>query len=77
MNLLGPINLKTMNVTISSDKRLNSKTINEFCRNNIYFNQAKKFREIIMNFFIITWPKIADAMRKRINDKIQTIKSTI
>jgi hypothetical protein len=40
-------------------------------------NQAKKFREIIMNFFIITWPKIADAMRKRINDKIQTIKSTI
>ncbi len=27
MNLLGSINLKTMNVTISSDKRLNSKTM--------------------------------------------------
>jgi len=53
------------------------KTMNEFCRNNTYFNQAKEFREIIMNFLIITWPKIADVMRKRINDKFQTIKSII
>jgi len=51
--------------------------MNEFCRNNIYFNKAKEFKKTIMNFFIITWPKIADVMRRRINDKIQTIKSTI
>ena len=140
MNLFWSINLKTMNVAILSDKRLNSKTMcnhfallrekylasarihlildqgsynksietkkaankyniifhylppyspnlnpierlwkimNEFCRNNICFNQAKKFRETIMNFFIITWPKITDVMKKRINDKFQTIKSVI
>ncbi len=140
MNILGSINLKTMNITISSDERLNSKTMcnhftllrkkyltsarihlvldqgsynksietkkaankyniilhylppyspnlnpierlwkimNEFCRNNRYFNQAKEFRETIINFFTITWPKIADAMRKIINDKFQTIKLTI
>ena len=53
------------------------KIMNEFCRNNICFNQAKKFRETIMNFFIITWPKITDVMKKRINDKFQTIKSVI
>ena len=45
--------------------------------NNRYFNQAKEFRETIINFFTITWPKIADAMRKIINDKFQTIKLTI
>jgi transposase len=51
------------------------KIMNESVRNNRFFESAKQFRLEIMNFFEITWPKIAHSMVDRINDNFQILKS--
>lgn len=48
--------------------------MNEECRNNIFFSSAKMFRDAINGFFDVTWPKISQSLRGRINDNFQTIK---
>lgn len=52
------------------------KIMNEWVRNNRFFESAKEFRSVIMEFFEKTWPKIAHSMVDRINDNFQTLKST-
>ena len=51
------------------------KVMNENVRNNQFFGSAKLFRKSILEFFEITWPKIAASMARRINDNFQMIKS--
>lgn len=51
------------------------KVMNEYVRNNKVFASAKEFRNDILTFFTITWPKISNTMRGRINDNFQTLKS--
>lgn len=51
------------------------KIMNEYVRNNRFFESAKEFRFEIMDFFAITWPKIAHSMVDRINDNFQILKS--
>ena len=51
------------------------KVMNENVRNNRFFESAKVFRKSILNFFEITWPKIASSMTSRINDNFQMLKS--
>ena len=50
------------------------KVMNEYVRNNIVFLSAKEFREKIMSFFVLTWPKISHSMSGRINDNFQVLK---
>jgi transposase len=52
------------------------KVMNEHVRNNRFFHSAKEFRKAIMDFFEITWPKIAESMVDRINDNFETLKHT-
>ncbi len=51
------------------------KVMNEKVRNNKFFESAKVFRKSILDFFEITWPKIASSMTGRINDNFQMLKS--
>ena len=51
------------------------KVMNESVRNNRFFESAKQFRLEIMDFFEITWPKIAHSMVDRINDNFQILKT--
>ncbi len=51
------------------------KVMNEYVRNNRVFASAQEFRREIMAFFNTTWPQISNAMRSRINDTFQTLKS--
>lgn len=53
------------------------KVMNEKVRNDIFFESAKEFRRSIMEFFDITWPKIAVSMIDRINDNFQRLKSIV
>lgn len=53
------------------------KVMNEYVRNNRYFENAKEFRRSILDFFKITWPKIARDMTDRINDNFQCLKPTL
>ncbi len=53
------------------------KVMNEYCRNNRFFNSAKEFRRSITGFFENTWPSIAQSMRKRINDHFQVLESAL
>jgi transposase len=50
------------------------KVMNEYARNNRFFQTAKEFREAILEFFDVTWPQIAHNMVDRINDNFQIIK---
>lgn len=50
------------------------KVMNEYARNNRFFQTAKEFRETVLEFFEITWPKIAHDMAGRINDNFQILK---
>jgi transposase len=50
------------------------KIMNESVRNNRFFKSATEFKEEIMDFFHIRWPKIAHNMVDRINDNFQTLK---
>lgn len=49
------------------------KVMNEETRDNVFFSSAKMFRDAINGFFEVTWPKIAQSLRGRINDNFQTI----
>ena len=49
------------------------KVLNEEVRDNVFFHDAKEFREQILEFFTSTWPKIGPKMRGRINDNFQTL----
>lgn len=53
------------------------KVMNENVRNNRFFESAKEFRQAIMDFFDVTWPKIAMSMTGRINDNFQRLDSTV
>jgi transposase len=53
------------------------KVMNEKARNGIFFESAKEFRQSIMEFFDVTWPKIAMSMTDRINDNFQLLKSIV
>lgn len=53
------------------------KVMNEYVRNNRYFENEKDFRKSILEFFQKTWPKIAPDMIHRINDNFQTLKSAL
>jgi transposase len=50
------------------------KVMNEYSRNNRYFQTATEFKKAIMDFFEITWDKIAFSMVDRINDNFQVLK---
>jgi len=51
------------------------KVMNEYVRNNRVFASVKEFRSDILAFFNVTWPKISNSMRTRINDNFQILKS--
>ena len=50
------------------------KIMNEYTRNNKYFQTTAEFKKSIMDFFKITWDKIAFSMIDRINDNFQILK---
>lgn len=47
---------------------------NEYVRNNQVFKSPKEFKSKIMDFFVITWDKIRNSARNRINDNFQRMK---
>ncbi len=49
------------------------KVMNEKARNNVFFSNAKEFRENITNFFDKTLPKIGSTLDSRINDNFQLL----
>lgn len=49
------------------------KIMNEFTRNNRFFETAKEFKKAISDFFLVTWPKISRSMVDRINDNFQIL----
>ena len=51
------------------------KVMNEYVRNNRVFASVKEFRNDILEFFNVTWPKISTTLRARINDNFQSLKS--
>lgn len=53
------------------------KVMNEYVRNNRFFESAKIFKKDIMNFFENTWNQIALSMVDRINDTFQTFNKPI
>jgi transposase len=53
------------------------KVMNEYVRNNRFFESAKIFKKDIMNFFENTWNQIASSMVDRINDTFQTFNKSI
>ena len=52
------------------------KVMNEYARNNVFFESAKNFRESIFGFFTDTIPKIRDTLDSRINDNFHIITTT-
>ena len=50
------------------------KILNEHVRNNKFFGSAQEFKRDIRNFFDVTWPHIAWAMRDRVNDNFQRLE---
>jgi hypothetical protein len=50
--------------------------MNEYVRNNRFFESPSGFRKEIMTFFDQTWGEISHQMRSRINDNFQTLKQT-
>lgn len=50
------------------------KVMNEVVRNNQYFKTAYEFKKAILDFFEITWDKIALSMVDRINNNFQILK---
>jgi hypothetical protein len=47
--------------------------LNEYIRNNVYFDCAKKFKNEVLNFFNKTWDDIRLTMKSRINDNFQIL----
>ena len=52
------------------------KVMNEYVRNNRYFEDADQFRKAIDNFFAVTWKNISHSLVDRINDNFQTLNKT-
>lgn len=52
------------------------KVMNEYVRNNHFFESVDEFKKEVMNFFHHTWKGISLKMIHRINDNFQTIKQT-
>lgn len=50
------------------------KIMNEYSRNNQYFQTSVEFKKAITDFFEITWDKIALSTVDRINDNFQALK---
>ena len=50
------------------------RVMTDYVRNNKVFRSAKEFRQEIVDFFKVTWPKIAMSMTGRINDNFQVLK---
>jgi transposase len=50
------------------------KVMNEYVRNNRFFESADEFKKEVMDFFHQTWQDIALKMVDRVNDTFQTIK---
>lgn len=48
--------------------------MNEYVRNKKVFRSAKEFRQEIVDFFKVTWPKIAMSMTGHINGNFQVLK---
>ena len=53
------------------------KLMSEHFPNNRFFQSAKKFRNEIINFFSVTWQKIAVSYPGRINDNFQQLNSAL
>lgn len=53
------------------------KVMNEYVRNNRFFESPKEFTAEIWNFFKVTWLKIKHLLTDRLNDDFQIIKSAI
>ena len=51
------------------------KVMNEFARNNKYFKTTIDFRNSILNFFNVVWPKICHNFTNRINDCFHLLKT--
>lgn len=51
------------------------KVMNECVRNNVFFSSAKEFRSAISDFFEVILPNMANALRSRLNDNFQTLKT--
>ncbi|CDG93423.1 transposase (fragment) [Xenorhabdus bovienii str. feltiae Florida] len=49
------------------------KYANEQVRNNIYFSEAKTFRETLHHFFHVTLPEKAKELTTRLTDNFQTL----
>ena len=53
------------------------KVMNEHCRNNRFFENAKEFRHAIDGFFVNTLPNLNDTLQSRINDNFQKLNVSI
>ena len=53
------------------------KIMNEYARNNKYFENAKSFRKAIDVFFSDTIPRISEILHNRINSNFQIIKNNL
>ncbi len=52
------------------------KYMNEQVRNNVYFPDAKTFRETLRHFFHVTLPEKAKELTTRLTDNFQILKPT-
>ncbi|OKO98152.1 DDE endonuclease [Xenorhabdus thuongxuanensis] len=48
--------------------------MNEQVRNNVYFPNAKTFRETLHHFFHVTLPETAKELTTRLTDNFQILK---
>ena len=53
------------------------KVMNEYARNNRFFNTATEFRQSIIDFFSKTVPKIGHVLRSRITDNFQKLNHAV
>ncbi|CBJ90277.1 conserved hypothetical protein [Xenorhabdus nematophila ATCC 19061] len=51
------------------------KYANEQVRNNLYFPDAKTFREVLHHFFHVTLPEKSNELITRLTDNFQILKS--
>jgi len=53
------------------------KVMNEYARNNQFFQKPQQFKDSIMSFFNQTWNMLKLKMSDRINDNFQILKQPI
>ena len=51
------------------------KIMNEYTRNNHFFESAKEFRKRILSFLNVTWSEISQSMVDRVNDNFAIVKT--